>query len=205
MHGASQNTWANITFTRRISVRIMSSLQEQLLKAGLVDQKKLDRAEQEKNRRAKSSRKKLGKKGAQPDPGRQSAQNKKAQRDRELNQKRRQEAERKERAAQAKQLIENNRQDRAQGEQPFNFVYRGKVKKIYVTEAQRDQLVAGQLAVVTWVTNEGRRFELVPPAVAGKIIERDETCAVDPGQPAKAEPDENDPYADYQVPDDLIW
>jgi uncharacterized protein YaiL (DUF2058 family) len=158
----------------------MSSLQEQLLKAGLVDDKKLARAEQEKNRRTS------GKKGAQPDPVRQPVQNKKAQRDRELNQKRQQEAQRKERAAQAKQLIDINKQDRSKGEQPYSFVYRGKVKKIYVTEAQRDQLVAGQLGIATCVTNE-------------------ETFLVDLGEPAKSDPGEDDPYADYQVPDDLIW
>ncbi|NCF36548.1 MAG: DUF2058 family protein [Gammaproteobacteria bacterium] len=183
----------------------MSSLQEQLLKAGLVDDKKLARAEQEKNRRTSAARKKHGKKGAQPDPVRQPVQNKKAQRDRELNQKRQQEAQRKERAAQAKQLIDINKQDRSKGEQPYSFVYRGKVKKIYVTEAQRDQLVAGQLGIATCVTNEGRKFELVPRAVAEKICERDETFLVDLGEPAKSDPGEDDPYADYQVPDDLIW
>lgn len=183
----------------------MSSLQEQLLKAGLVDQKKLARAEQEKNRRSKTARKQRGKKGAQPDSTRQQAQAKKAQRDRELNQKRQQEAQRKERAAQAKQLIDNNKQDRTKGELPYSFVYRSKVKKIHVTEAQRDQLVAGQLAIATCVTNEGRRFELVPRTVAEKINERDESCLVDLGEPEKAEPAENDPYADYQIPDDLIW
>ena len=176
-----------------------------MLKAGLVDQKKLARAEQEKNRRAKSARKKHGKKGAQPDPARQQAQDKKAQRDRELNRKRQQEAERKERAAQAKQLIDVNKQDRSKGEHPYSFVYRRKVKKIHVTAEQKDQLVAGQLAIATCVTNDGRKFELVPRAVAEKISERDESFVVDLGQPAKSDPDANDPYADYQVPDDLIW
>ncbi len=183
----------------------MSSLQEQLLKAGLVDQKKLARAEQEKNRRAKTARKQHGKKGAQPDPARQQAQNKKAQRDRELNRKRQQEAERKQRAAQAKQLIDVNRQDRSKGEHPYGFVYRGKVKKIHVTAEQREQLVAGKLGIATFVANDGRKFELVPAAVAEKIRERAETFVVDLGAPARTEPDENDPYADYQVPDDLIW
>ena len=184
----------------------MSSLQEQLLKAGLVDEKKLARAEQEKKQRANAARRKQGKKRAKPDPARQQAQNQKAQRDRELNLKRQQEAQRKERAAQATQMINDNKQDRSKGEIPYGFAYRGKVKKIYVTEAQRDQLVAGQLGVVTLVINhEGRRFELVPKAIAEKVRERDEECFVDLGQPAKTESDENDPYADYQVPDDLIW
>ena len=184
----------------------MSSLQEQLLKAGLVDEKKLARAEQEKNKRANAARKKHGKKKARPGPAGKPAQNQKAQRDRELNQKRQQELQRKERAAQARQMIDDNKQDRSKGEIPYGFTYGKKIKKIYVTEAQRDQLVAGALGIVTLVINhEGRRFELVPRAVAEKIRERDAEFFVDLGEPANTQPDENDPYADYQVPDDLIW
>ena len=183
----------------------MASLQEQLLKAGLVDQKKLARAEREKNKKANHARKQKGKKSAQQGASRQQAQSKKAQRDRELNQKRQQEARRKELAAQAKQLIVDNRQDRSQGEHPYSFVYRKKVKKIHVTETQRDQLAAGQLAIATYVANSGRKFELVPRAAAEKITERAEEMVVSCGEPAMTEASENDPYAEYQVPDDLIW
>lgn len=183
----------------------MSSLQEQLLKAGLVDEKKLARAKQEKTRKANLARKQRGKNGAQPGSSGQQAQSKKAQRDRELNQKRQREAEARERAAQAKQLIDSNKQDRSKGEHPYSFVYRRKVKKIYVTETQKDHLVGGQLAIATCVTSDGRQFELVPRAVAEKIIERDQSFVVDLGQHAKSDQDENDPYADYQVPDDLVW
>ena len=198
--------WITIPVTGRNATSNMPSLQEQLLKAGLVDEKRLARAEQEKNKKANLARKKRGKKPAQPDPARQQGQDKKAQRDRELNRKRQQEAQRRERAAQAKQMIEDNRLDRSKGEIPYSFVYRKKVKKIHVTEAQRDQLAAGQLGVVTLVVNhEGRRFELVPRGVADKIRERDAEFSVDLGEPAKTEADENDPYAEYQVPDDLIW
>ena len=103
-------------------------------------------------------------------------------------------------------MIDDNKQDRSKGEIPYGFTYGKKIKKIYVTEAQRDQLVAGALGIVTLVINhEGRRFELVPRAVAEKIRERDAEFFVDLGEPANTQPDENDPYADYQVPDDLIW
>jgi uncharacterized protein YaiL (DUF2058 family) len=201
----AHGVWITIADIRGSLIRIMSSLQEQLLKAGLVDEKKLARAEQEKKKRASSARKKHGKKAAKPDPARRQAQNKKAQRDRELNEKRQREVRRKELAAQAQDLIDRNKQDRSQGEQPYSFVYRKKVKKIHVTGAQKDQLASGQLAIATWVANDGRRFELVPSAVAEKIGERDETFVVDLGPPAATDADENDPYADYQVPDDLIW
>lgn len=183
----------------------MSSLQDQLLKAGLVDEKKLARAEQEKNRQAKQTRKQVGKQSRQPDKNRQRPQNRKAERDRELNQKRQQERRLKELAAQATQLIVDNKLDRASGEQPYGFVYKRKVKKMYVSDAQKKQLTDGKLVIATYVAVDGRRFELVPTAVGEKIGERDATFLVTTDSPSKSNREENDPYADYEVPDDLIW
>ncbi|MGD8350745.1 MAG: DUF2058 domain-containing protein [Gammaproteobacteria bacterium] len=183
----------------------MSSLQEQLLKAGLVDEKKLARAEQEKNRQDTQARKKRGKKGKPPQASRPRPQDKKAERDRELNRQRQQVARQKELAAQATQLIVDNRLERAQGEQPYSFVYKRKVKKIYVTEAQKKQLAEGQLAIATHVATDGRRFELVPKSIADKILERDESFMVPMDSAADSSRAESDPYADYEVPDDLIW
>ena len=184
----------------------MSSLQEQLLKAGLVDDRKLARAKQEKERKARQTRKKHGKSAPPPAASGSTAAEKKARHDRELNRKRQEEAKLRERAAQAQDLIDRNKQDRSKGEQPYSFVYRKKIKKIYVTEEQKRQLAGGQLAIATWVAaNDGRKFELVPRAVAEKILQRDESFVVDLGESAQAATDENDPYADYKVPDDLTW
>ena len=192
--------------TRRNPIRTMSSLQEQLLKAGLVDDRKLDRTKQEKDRKARQTRKKHGKSAPPPAASGSTAAEKKARHDRELNRKRQEEAKLRERAAQAQDLIDRNKQDRSKGEQPYSFVYRKKIKKIYVTEEQKRQLVGGQLAIATWVAaNDGRKFELVPRAVAEKILQRDESFVVDLGESAQAATDENDPYADYKVPDDLTW
>lgn len=64
------------------------------------------------------------------------------------------------------------------------------------------QVVKGALAVVRL----GRNFELVPPATADRIAERDPTLVVvlnaESPPPAESAPD---PYADYPVPDDLMW
>ena len=192
--------------TRRNPIRTMSSLQEQLLKAGLVDDRKLARAKQEKERKARQTRKKHGKSATPPAASGSTAAEKKARRDRELNRKRQEEAKLRERAAQAQDLIDRNKQDRSKGEQPYSFVYRKKIKKIYVTEEQKRQLAGGQLAITTWVAaNDGRKFELVPRAVAEKILQRDESFVVDLGESAQTGPDEDDSYADYKVPDDLTW
>ena len=182
----------------------MSSLQDQLLKAGLVDQKAVAKANREKNRKDNLTRKSHKKKGAASN-SRQQEPDRKAQRDRELNQKRQQAARQKELAAQARQLIDNNRQDRSQGEHAYSFVYKRKVKKILVTEVQKKQLIQGQLAIATYVAKDGRKFELVPAAVGEKITQRDTTFMVEVQQ--QEEPDKNadDIYADYKVPDDLTW
>lgn len=48
------------------------------------------------------------------------------------------------------------------------------------------------------------RYELVPRSIAEKIQQRNEKRVIlfDNSEP---DIDENDPYAEYQVPDDLIW
>lgn len=182
----------------------MSSLQDQLLKAGLVDQKKVAKANREKYRKDNLTRKSKGKKSIQPSP-RQQVQGEKAQRDRELNRKRQEAAKSKELAAQARQLIDNNKQDRALGEDPYSFVYRGKVKKIFVTDSQKKQLVEGQLAIATIVANDGRKFELVPTPVWEKIAQRDTTFIVEIPQQEESDKNADDIYADYKIPDDLTW
>jgi uncharacterized protein YaiL (DUF2058 family) len=82
-----------------------------------------------------------------------------------------------------------------------HFEYGGKIKRVYVNDAQLRALNAGELGVV----QNGGRYLLVTaeslaqvealfaPAVALKI---------DPNAPAG-----DDPYSDpqYQVPDDLVW
>ena len=119
----------------------MSSLQEQLLKAGLVDENKLKQAAKEKNKAGKKARNSKGKAARQQasktSSEAQQRQAKRVARDRELNQKRGLALEQKAIAAQVKQLVENNKVDRSKGEIPYSFVYRNKVKKMYIGEAQR--------------------------------------------------------------------
>ena len=187
----------------------MSSLQDQLLKAGLVDESKLKQAAREKNRNSKQARKSKGKASRNQDPAAktdaQKRQEQRVARDRELNDKRGRALEQKAIAAQVKQLIEANKVDRSKGDIPYSFVYRNKVKKMYIGETEKNLLAAGKLAIVTLVINhEGRRFELVPPEVAQKIAARDAEAVIDLGA-ADDGGDDDDPYADYKIPDDLTW
>jgi uncharacterized protein YaiL (DUF2058 family) len=177
-----------------------NSLQDQLVQAGLAD------AKQAKKAKAAKPPKRRKRRGAAPetvDEGTRlarEAQADKAARDRALNRERQAQAERKARASQIRDLITRNRLPREDAELGFNFVDGGKVRKIHVTDAMRRQLGAGQLGI----TRMDGRYEVVPADIAGKIRARDARCVVD--LPAEEpETPEDDPYAAYKVPDDLMW
>jgi len=51
----------------------------------------------------------------------------------------------------------------------------------------------------------GDQYELVPSPVAEKIAQRDESRIILQNQASKDSGDEDDSYADYQIPDDLMW
>jgi len=103
-------------------------------------------------------------------------------------------------AAQVRQLIEVNRLPKGEGDIAYNFTDEGKVKRLYVSEQMQRQLGLGRLAVVKL----DEQYELVPTAVAEKIRQRDESCVILCNEPEQHS-DEDDPYADYQIPDDLMW
>ena len=178
----------------------MVSLQEQLLKAGLVDQKKVKRVHQDKSKQKKVERHT----GVQSEEETRSAaldaQQKKRELVRELNAKRDAEANKKAVFAQIVQMVQQSRQSKGRGDIPYNFTYGTKIERIHVSEAVRSQLSSGQLAIVRL----GDATELVPKVVADKIAERDPSLVVRVKKPA-SQPAEDDPYADYKIPDDLMW
>lgn len=175
------------------------SLQDQLLKAGLVDKKKASKA---KKAKAQQTKKKQKNKIVEVDEAKlaaQKAQAEKVARDRELNAQRKAEAEERALAAQVRQLIEMNRQP-TDGDIAYSFTDGSLVKKLYVSEGQQKQLSNGRLCIVK--LDEG--YELIPTSVAEKIQQRDQDTQILSNQPTEI-PDEDDPYADFQVPDDLMW
>lgn len=179
---------------------MMASLQEQLLKAGIVDKKKAKQVEQEKRKKAKQ-----GKKGQpQTDEAKELAKKalaEKSARDRELNRQKEKAAEKKAIAAQIKQLIEVNRIDRSHGDSSYQFTDGKKIKKIYVSEKQHQLLSKGSIAIVRL----DDRYELVASGVADKIKQRDETIVLVQNQVTDDTTSEDDYYADFKIPDDLMW
>jgi uncharacterized protein YaiL (DUF2058 family) len=178
------------------------SLQDQLLKAGLVDKKKAQKAQKVKHEQAKLKRKNKIETVDEARLAAQKAQAEKVERDRQLNLQRKQEAEQRAITAQIRQLIEMNRQEKGTGDITYNFTDGSKVTHIYVDERQQRQLGNGHLAIVRL---DGH-YEVVPSTVSEKIALRDESYLVYCNK-GKAETvvDEDDPYAEFQVPDDLMW
>lgn len=131
----------------------------------------------------------------------QKAQAAKADRDRELNLQRQQQEEQKQLAAQVKQMIDLNRLPLVEDGESYNFTDNNKVKRLYVSEVIRSQLAEGKVAIV----RNGRQYDVVPAEVAKKIQERDSASVIVFNEPNKAADAADDPYAAYQVPDDLIW
>lgn len=124
----------------------------------------------------------------------------KAARDRELNRQKQEAAARKAAIAQIKQLIETHRLPKGDGDAAFNFVDNGKVKRLYVNAVVQRQLAAGSAQIVRL----HGQYDIVPAAVAEKIRLRDPGCVIAREAP-QSEAGEADPYAKYQVPDDLMW
>jgi len=183
------------------------SLRDQLLKAGLVTERQARQATQQSKQQQHQHARGPKKQRQSPPPqaptiAAQQAAAAKAARDQELNRRQQEKAAAKARAAEITQLLEQHSIARdATGEDYFNFVSNGKVRRMAVTPVERDRIVRGAVLIVRW----SGRVHLVPPEAADRIRERHPTAVIDlPASPTAAT-DENDPYKDFVVPDDLTW
>lgn len=175
------------------------TLQEQLLKAGLVTSKKMAKVQ----RTAKKSR-------IQAREAREAVEeNKKAQieRDKQLSEQQKQAVLSKEYKAQVKQLIEMNRINISKGNIGFNFTDNNVIKNMLVDKLTQAQLINGRLAIARLVTdnNSEGEYVVIPAAVADKIAQRDANSIVLKSALSQEAQDEEDPYADFKIPDDLMW
>ncbi len=175
------------------------TLQEQMLKAGLVTSKKMAKVQ----KTAKKSR-------VQAREAREAVEeNKKTQleRDKQLSEEQKQAALSKEYKAQVKQLIEMNRIDISKGNISFNFADNNLIKNITVDKITQTQLISGRLAIARLVADNSNlsEYAIIPASVADKIAQRDANSIVLNNALSQEEQDDEDPYADFKVPDDLMW
>lgn len=178
----------------------MVSLQEQLLKAGLVDKKKAKRANQDKSMQKKVERRTGTQSIAETKLAALEAQNKNLERTRELNAQRVAAANQKAITAQIAQMVQQSRQSKGAGDIAYNFTHGTTIERLYVSAEVQAHLIAGRLVIVRL----GSATELVPKVVADKIAERDPSLVVRVNK-TSTEIDEDDPYAEFPIPDDLMW
>jgi uncharacterized protein YaiL (DUF2058 family) len=175
-------------------------LQDQLLKAGLVKKSQVAQVvrEQEKQRHGKAP--------APPSPEQIEAQRlqaERAERDRALAAERNALVHVNELRAQVRQIVETNKVKR-EGEIAYRFTDGNTIHSVLVDEALRAQLAGGALVVA----RHDHGYELVPRAAADKIRARDPaTIVLDHGgaEAAAASSEDDEHYAKFKVPDDLIW
>lgn len=177
------------------------SLQEQLMKAGLTNKKKVQQAERQKLKQAKQKRQGEDVVDEAKEAAEQ-ARIAKLNKDKELNLELSEKAKAKAISAQIKQLIESHALDLNGYELDYNFTDGKKVKKIYVNDLIHHQLSRGILAI----SKLGTAYHVIPAVIADKIRERNEQYIVAQVDVTQIEAiEEDDPYADYQIPDDLMW
>lgn len=179
------------------------SLQEQLLGAGIVDKKKANKIKAEKLQTKQKMKK--GQLDNSEELARQAElkrqKEEKAAKDKELNRIRQEEIEHKAILGQIRQLILQNKIAKAEGDVAYNFTDEKKVKKLYVSEKMHKDLSEGRLAIVKL---EGA-YELIAKAVAEKINEKAPEMILVLNTNTAEDIDEDDPYAEFQIPDDLMW
>lgn len=179
-----------------------NSLRDQLLKSGLVDEKKLKQAKADAHQKKKQQVK--GK--PEVDPAQVQAQRaaaEKIERDRQLDKARQDAAQRKAMAAQINEIITAHRLPQGEDDTPYYFTLDNKVKRVLVSPTVRAQIGDGRCAVV----KIAGAYAVVPAEAAEKIRQRDPSrvVVIQDANPKAASTEGDDPYKDFPIPDDLMW
>ncbi|WP_296405047.1 DUF2058 domain-containing protein [Psychrobacter sp.] len=174
-----------------------NALQDQLLKAGLVDNKKAKKLTKQAQHAKRTGN------GADADIKQSvaQAQAEKLERDQKLNQQKQQALEDKTLRANIVQMIQQHQITEIEGDTEYRFVDDSKIKKMNLTQKLFDQIVAGHVSIAR--LEDG--YALLPRPLADRINEKLEGFIVESKDKAENEPAEDDPYAAYVIPDDLMW
>jgi uncharacterized protein YaiL (DUF2058 family) len=170
------------------------SLQDQLLKAGLASKKQANKVKADKR-----------KKKPKPDAAlsaqlQQQQQADKKSKDQQLNLQRERLKAEKASLSQARQIVESNRVAiPREADISHQFSHLNFVKQIYISKQLQLELFNSQLTIVFM----DDKYWLIPTNQAYRLDALQADWVVE--LPKKPEIDENDPYADYEIPDDLMW
>lgn len=179
------------------------SIADQLMGLGLADKKQVQKDKAEKRKKDKQARKHKNVDVDEAKIAAEQARKEKAERDRQLNQEKNAKAEAKAVLAQVAQMVQRAHIASPDGEVKYNFADRtdNKIKSIYVTDQIQNDLANGKLAIAV----SEAKFYVVTKQVAAKIAERSEPSIVFQAEASETDADEDDPYKDFVIPDDLMW
>lgn len=177
---------------------VKNALQAQLLKAGLVDNKKakkLSKQAQHEHRTGQSNEAELKAKIEQD-------LKEKTLKDQSLDLEKKRILDEKALKASIIQMIGQHKITDTNGDVSYQFIDEAKIKKIYINQQIYNALVAGSLVIA----KDHDRYAVLPKALAERINEKMQGfIIVDNSEKNDQVTDEEDPYAAYVIPDDLMW
>mgnify|MGYP000356750789 CR=1 FL=1 len=183
----------------------MASLQDQLLKAGLTTKQKARQANSDQRKKNKQKRSGVAVEVSLQEQVKQELEKSKQEKqakDNALNDAKKKQLAEKEQQHRILQILTSHQFTAPQGESVYNYSYHAVVKKLYVDEVTHKALVNGRLALCGF--NDATY--IVTRETAEKIATLDNTIIlVKNDKVDNYQVDEDDPYADYQIPDDLMW
>ena len=100
------------------------------------------------------------------------------------------------------QMINQHKIRDTDGEISYQFIDDSKIKKVYINQQIYNALVAGSLVIA----RENESYAFLPKALADRINSKMEGfIIVNNSEKNEETTDEEDPYAAYVIPDDLMW
>ena len=179
------------------------SMFDQLKKAGLVDKNKAKQIKRDKYHQVKGNKsKKNAQVVSESADLAAKARQQQVEKNQQLNQQRKSEQETKEKQAQCVQIIQSNQIKDFSGEKEFSFADGTAVKTLNVNEDVRKKLVAETIRIARLKGG----FVLITAEAAERITQRDGNFLISNSKEDDGLSDEDrDYYAQFEIPDDLVW
>jgi len=112
----------------------------------------------------------------------------------------------KEQTLRIKQILVHHQIKNVVGDNEYNYTFNNKIKKLAVDSITHRALVNGRLALCGLQESDDDITYIVTSETAEKVATLDASIILVQNDKVESETvDEDDPYADYQIPDDLMW
>ncbi|MBI0423450.1 DUF2058 domain-containing protein [Acinetobacter oleivorans] len=177
---------------------VKNALQAQLLKAGLVDNKKAKKLTKQAHHEQRI--------GQSDEPAIKAniekAQQEKLAKDQALNLEKQQQLQEKALKASIIQMIKHHKISNTDGDSVYQFIDEGKIKKVYISQQIYNALVSGSLLIA----KDQNQYAYLPKPLAEKIDQKMKGfILLNNAESNEQITNEEDPYAAYVIPDDLMW